>query len=75
MHEFRIITAESILKNFDGEVTIQVLASLRITENRLLRKEGKMENADERIAELESNFPRLRNSGLTFVNDTEWEIL
>ena len=22
MHEFRIITAESILKNFDGEVTI-----------------------------------------------------
>ena len=34
--EFRIISAESMLKTFDGELTPQVLVALRIAEKRLL---------------------------------------
>ena len=49
---FRRILAESVLKKFDGELTLQTLLALNITESRLLSDEPLVDDAQNEVLKM-----------------------
>ena len=65
--EFRVVYAESLLKKFDGELTLQDLVAFNIAVKRLNRKDPEiMDEYYSTIYGLEL---------VTYVTDDEWKIL